>query len=194
MKETRRAERRQEIEAAAYALLMERGYAGTSMLEIAKRASASNETLYRWYGDKPGLFAAMIRANAAAGMNALSSMLDTGAGLDQRLNAFGAALLLGILSDRAIALNRAAAADPSGALGAELVRHGRGAVMPVLAKRLAGLNGFDSAQDAAETFIALLIGDLQIRRVIGQLEAPGADYCSNRARRATARFLTLAAG
>ena len=192
MKESRRAERRKEIEAAAYALLMERGYAGTSMLEIAKRARASNETLYRWYGDKPGLFAAMIRANAEAGLNALSDMLDTDAALDQRLHSFGTALLMGVLSDRAIALNRAAAADPSGELGAALARHGRGTVMPVLAKRLARLNGFDSAADAAETFIALLIGDLQIRRVIGQLEAPDGAFCAKRANRAAKHFLTLA--
>ncbi|MDA7429883.1 TetR/AcrR family transcriptional regulator [Primorskyibacter aestuariivivens] len=194
MKESRRAERREQIESAAYALLIERGYAGTSMLEIAKRARASNETLYRWYGDKPGLFAAMIRSNAEKGLRALSGTLDTHAELEPRLHAFGAALLGGILSDQAIALNRAAAADSSGELGAALARHGRDAVMPVLAAELGGLTGFDTEEEAAETFVALLIGDLQIRRVIGQMAAPDAAFCARRAGQATRHFLKLASG
>ena len=51
------------IEQAAYELIDEFGYDGISMLKIAKRAKASNETLYKWYGDKKGLFSALVETN-----------------------------------------------------------------------------------------------------------------------------------
>ena len=57
--------RKNEIEAAAYTLLAEKGFGGMSMLTLAKTARASNETLYRWYGDKLGLVSRMIARNAA---------------------------------------------------------------------------------------------------------------------------------
>ncbi|MCP4433742.1 MAG: TetR/AcrR family transcriptional regulator, partial [Gammaproteobacteria bacterium] len=50
-----RSARQYRIEEATYELLAESGYHACSMLSIAKRAKASNETLYRWYGDKVGL-------------------------------------------------------------------------------------------------------------------------------------------
>ena len=64
MREEKRAEKKQAIAEAAYALIEEKGYLGTSMLAIAKRAKASNETLYNWYGDKQGLFRELIEQNA----------------------------------------------------------------------------------------------------------------------------------
>ncbi|WP_292180317.1 TetR/AcrR family transcriptional regulator [Mesorhizobium sp.] len=64
MREDTKAAGRAQIERAAYKLLKERGYGGISMLGIAKEAKASNETLYRWYGDKKGLFKTMVENNA----------------------------------------------------------------------------------------------------------------------------------
>ena len=59
-------ERRMRIENAAYAVLRDKGYKGTSMLAIAKKAGCSNETLYRWYGNKQTLLASLVVANAEA--------------------------------------------------------------------------------------------------------------------------------
>ena len=61
MRSEKKQARHEAITKAAYAQLAKNGYDGTSMLSIAKAAKASNETLYRWYGDKQGLFAAMVR-------------------------------------------------------------------------------------------------------------------------------------
>ena len=60
MRADTRARRQAQIEEVAYRLLQIRGYAATSMLAVAREASASNETLYRWYGDKNGLFTSMV--------------------------------------------------------------------------------------------------------------------------------------
>lgn len=195
MKESRRADRRMQIEAAAQAVLVERGYAGASMLEVAKRAKASNETLYRWYGDKNGLFAAIVTSNASAGMAYLGDALTQDGPLEEKLARFGDALLRGILSDSAIELNRAAAADPTGELGKTIATYGRDTVVPMLEKllsRQATLGLFETAGDAAETFIFLLVGDMQARRALGQLPEPDDAFRKERARKAAERFLLLA--
>lgn len=194
MKESRRADRRMQIEAAAQAVLVEKGYAGTSMLEVAKRAKASNETLYRWYGEKSGLFAAIVKRNASAGLDQLEKALVDDGPLDEKLARFGAGLLKGALSDSAIELNRAAMADPSGKLGASIAKHGRNTIVPMLASLLNAQHSFGTftdASDAAEAFIFLLIGDRQIRRAIGQLPEPDMATCQTHARIATNRFLSF---
>ena len=88
MTDTSREARTHQIANAAYALLEERGYGGMSMLAVAKRARASNETLYRWFGDKTGLFRALIEINARS----VTERLDNAPGDDPReaLAALGA--------------------------------------------------------------------------------------------------------
>lgn len=198
MLDTKKEDRRAAIETAAYALLLERGYAGTSMLQIAKRAKASNETLYKWYGDKLGLFAAMVERNAAAGMEHLALPLGADQSFADKLTGFGTALLMGILSDRAVALNRVAAADTSGALGATLAKHGRAAVVPLLDAVWDDMPlpaplppHLTTARQITETYLALLIADLQARRIIGQMAAPNRDFCATRARQAATLIQTL---
>ncbi len=174
MRDSARNKRQMEIERAAYALLERKGYAGTSMLSIATEAKASNETLYRWYGDKQGLFKAMVARNAEAVRELLESEFDAGRAPLSTLRALGPKLLKLVTGARAVALNRAAAADASGELGAALSAAGRDSVAPLIvrlfqeAKKAGDFPGL-SAKDAAELYINLLIGDLQIRRVIGAL-------------------------
>ena len=64
MKKENKSKKMKDIEAAAYALLEEKGYKGTSMLAIAKKASASNQTVYKWYGSKADLFKELVAENA----------------------------------------------------------------------------------------------------------------------------------
>ena len=111
MKKENQSARRAAIEAAAYELLSERGYKSTSMLAIARRANASNETLYRWYGNKQTLFASLVRANAHAVTEMLEASIDSGTDALEVLATVGPILLKLVTSDRAVALNRAAAAD-----------------------------------------------------------------------------------
>lgn len=187
MDEETRQRRETAIFEAAYVLLAEHGYGGTSMLRVARAAKASNETLYRWYGDKDGLFSAMVRDNAARTRQMLEAALEGGGGAWETLDAVAPVFLAMLLGDRAILLNRAAAADASGALGAALVAGGREAVMPLLVRlmlRLPGSSTEGVARLAAEQFLGLLVGDLQIRRVIGQLPAPSDDEITERCRRA----------
>lgn len=189
MRSSARAERQERIEKAAYELLEAKGYGGTSMLSVATRAKASNETLYRWYGDKQGLFKAMVVRNAKDVKDLLESELQAEHPPLKTLRKLGPRLLGLLLGQRAIALNRAAAGDPSGELGAALTEGGRDSVLPLIAQvfqqaRKEGVIQGLSTRDAVELYLNLLIGDLQIRRVIGALEEPSAAEIKRRADRA----------
>jgi len=184
MRPEKRELRSRQIETAAYELLDEKGFAGLSVQAVAKAAKASNETLYKWYGDKTGLFEALIRGNTALVAEALeTATLDNPIG---SLHHVGSVLLTMLLGDRAIALNKAAAADATGTLGRALAREGRSAVAPriigimqsaIAERALAG----GTPQEMAETYFSLLIGDLQVRRVTGALPKPHDDYIAIRA-------------
>ena len=199
MREENRSRRQTEIEAAAYAVLEENGYAGTSMLAIAKRARASNETLYNWYGDKQGLFRALVERNAEEVKRHLEEELQTDHGALSILATLGPKLLVLLTGDRAVALYRAAAADSSGELGETLSKVGREAVFPLLEAvflraRSEGELAFEETGETVALFLDLLIGDQQIRRVIGRLPAPTMGACEARALRAVERLRRLLNG
>jgi TetR/AcrR family transcriptional regulator, regulator of autoinduction and epiphytic fitness len=61
------AQTRRDIEAAADRLFRERGYVGTSMPAIASEAGVVVETVYRAFGNKAGLFKAVLEAALAGG-------------------------------------------------------------------------------------------------------------------------------
>ena len=194
------ARRRAAIEAAAYEILAEKGYKAASMLEIAKRAGASNQTLYKWYGNKQGLFRALVEGNAAAARTLLEKHLESGAGGDpmEALKRLGPVLLTALMSERAIALNRAAAGDvhDTATLGPALAASGRDAIVPLIAELLArigeaGALTIDDPADAAETYVGLLIGDLQVRRVTGAIAPPSKDAIEARSQRAVALMADL---
>lgn len=169
MREETRQRRHEAIAQAAYDLLAVKGYDGASMLSIAKAAKASNETLYRWYGDKQGLFAALVRDNAAQTEEVLTKAIENSSDPLNSLHEIAPVFLSMLLGERAIMLNRAAAAEPSGELGAALSAGGRDVIQPLFARLVAKATGTNGAQAVQLTgqFLGLLVGDLQIKRVIG---------------------------
>ena len=196
MREDRKSLRQQQIEDAAYEVLESKGYGGTSMLGIARKARASNETLYNWYGDKQGLFQALVTRNAAEVKDHLEEALQTDRDALAILRTLGPKLLALLTGDRAVALNRAAAADASGELGATISKSGRESVFPLLEKVVlrardeGGLN-FENSAEAVGLYLDLLIGDLQIRRVIGRQPQPSEDVRLARAERAVRHLARL---
>lgn len=189
MRDENKAARKQRIEQAALELLASNGYLATSMLSVAKRAKASNETLYNWYGNKQGLFRSLVETNAHEVRTLLENDLAQHRPPEATLKALGPLLLGLLVSDRAITLNKAAAADPSGELARELTQAGRGTVAPLIADvfikaRDAGILRFDDAGKAVGLYLDLLVGDLQIRRVLGAMPAPTQSQIDLRAGRA----------
>jgi AcrR family transcriptional regulator len=196
MRKEKRSLRQQQIEDAAYEVLEIKGYGGTSMLGIAKQARASNETLYNWYGDKQGLFQALVMRNAEQVKEYLETELETDHDAISILATLGPKLIELLTGDRAVALNRAAAADSSGELGATLSKAGREAVFPLLEQvllraRAEGALTFEHSAEAVALYLDLLIGDQQIRRVIGRLPKPTEAFCKQRSDRAVGLFCQL---
>ncbi len=173
MRQENQQKRREQIEAAAYELLREKGYKSTSMLAVARRAGASNETLYRWYGNKQALFSAMVRRNAHDAAQLVATFREKGLTPLQTVAELGPVLLRIVTGEKAISLNRAAAGDvhETGTLGNLIAEGGKATIMPLLADVFEAAMADGSlapgdSREAAEIYIALLIGDLQIERVI----------------------------
>lgn len=198
MSKPNRDDRRNAIEAAAYELLLEKGYKSTSMIAVAKRASASNETLYRWYGNKAGLLASMVEENARAVRQHLAHSIEDGITPLEMLRHLGPDLLRLVTGERAIMLNRAAVVDltETGTLGDLIAQNGRETVGPLIGELLSlahqrGVLKIDDTKTASETYISLLIGDMQIRRAIGVLAPLTDEQIDMRAARAFHQFCRL---
>jgi len=192
-------DRRQRIEAAAFEVLSERGYRSTSMLQIAKKASASNETLYRWYGSKQALFQSIIEANGEAARQFLLHRLEQHDDALETLQAVGPLLLQYIADKKAIIMMRAAVSDASetGVLGKAIDDCGRTAVFQLicsLMQRLADEGRFtldDDAEGAADVYVSLLFGELQIRQALGNVGPLSKKQAKRRADKAFALVCRL---
>jgi AcrR family transcriptional regulator len=193
-------ERREEILEVALSVLAERGYRGASMLEIARRAQASKETLYAWFGDKRGLFEELVRwqAQRVDAVITLNLERDGDDGTSEVLSGFALELQRLLLGERSVVINRAAiseaTSDPT--FARILATQGRGSVVPKLVRYLEGQRErgrleFEEAGAAIDALIGLAIGDQQVRRLLGVLAMPEPEQMEARAERAVCNFLRL---
>ncbi len=184
---------------AVLRLLVEAGDRLT-MTAVARAASCSKETLYKWFGDRDGLLAATVRWQAARVRVAPvgGGRLDLSS-LTARLEQYAVNWLTVIGSETSIALNRVAigqAAAHEARLGAIVLENGRFAMgrrlKPVLeAGRAAGLLAFDDAETAFRTFFGLVARDIQIRLLLGDRMDLDPGTIRADAVRATRQFLAL---
>src|SRR5882762_8770106 len=72
--ETRSARKDREIIQAATAAFIGKGYDGTSMEEIATRAGASKQTVYKHFTDKETLFGEVVLATATQANDIIESV------------------------------------------------------------------------------------------------------------------------
>lgn len=193
--------RRDALLDAALELLREQGYRDTTMLQIATRARASKNTLYRHFETKDALFAALV-ARASRTLNAeLDAAFAAGTPLEPTLERFGESLLRLLTGPTSVAINRAAIAEATSApgIGRALAESGRGRTGPLAIRYLRRqsksgvLRPLDAADaaEAFETFVGLLVGDLQVRVLAGTAAAPDDAQVRRRARAATRRFVKL---
>ena len=191
--------RRMAIVAAAFAVLMERGYAGASTLEIARRAKVSKRELYAEFGSKSGILEALIAATSAQMQVPLvgANVVDRDS-LATALTAYGLAALTELTTPPVVAINRLAAAEAgrSSDLGKILDQRGREtnrrALIALMAQaQAAGVLHAGDADLMAGQFFSLLMGDLQLRLMLGVAKRPAAREIRLRAERATQAVLAL---
>jgi len=190
---------RKRILAAAFKSFTEKGYAGTSTLEIATRAKVSKRDLYATVGDKRAVLVACITSRTARmqlrpelpvprNRQELASILDT----------YAARLISEVAHPTVIAMFRLAIAEAnrSPEIAQTLETAGRDATRRTLTEL------FRSAQSAhllrkgnpsemATQYLGLLWEDLMVRLLLGLVAAPIEVEIQHRATKASATFLEL---
>ncbi|MFD3459681.1 TetR/AcrR family transcriptional regulator [Nocardia fluminea] len=103
-----------ELLTLARAVFLERGFAGSTMDEIAARAGISKTSLYREHPSKEGLFAAVVEHWTAAGRDAMRpalAELETTEDVREGLLAWARILLAGVLSPTVVEMRRLITAE-----------------------------------------------------------------------------------
>jgi AcrR family transcriptional regulator len=85
--------RREALLQAAAEVFFEQGYAATSIDAIIERAGGSKRNIYNAFGNKEGLFAAIVYENASKLLSTLDVGLIEGHDLEEMLTTFGKRLL-----------------------------------------------------------------------------------------------------
>jgi TetR/AcrR family transcriptional regulator, mexJK operon transcriptional repressor len=167
------ARREEHLLDVATAVFLDKGFKGASMIEIARRAGASKQTLYARYPSKAALFAALIERKAA-GLFAAIGPLGDGRSLRETLVHMGAKMLDLIVSDEARGVHRVVIAEcmefPE--LGEIFWERGPGRVRGMLAEYLRaqqkrGLIECDDPEQAVEIFLGLLVSGASLRAWLG---------------------------
>jgi len=190
--------REQEVLSVVLDLMVEEGD-GFSMASVAKRASCSKETLYRWYGDRDGLLTATVQWQASKVV--MPKLDDDNLSLEafsDTLNEFATSWLTVLTSDVSIALNRLAVAhagNNKSSLGQIVLENGpyamRTRLLPIFLKgQKSGLINV-RGDEAFRLFFGLVIADAQIRALLGDEKKPSKNEIKQFAQRAVEQFLAL---
>lgn len=172
------------------------------MIGVARKASCSKETLYKWFGDRDGLLVATVRYQASkVKVEPFDDEGMTQAKLSSILLVFATDLLTILTSKTSIALNRLAIAQAhqgtdSINMGSIVLQNGRFSTGPRLKPALvagmkAGLLRQSDSEDAFRSFYGLVVRDVHIRVLLGDTMTFTADEISTEADRAVHQFYHL---
>ncbi len=188
-----RKERQRRVLDAAFEELLSSGFEGLTMLKVARRAGASKETLYNWFGSKEGLFEAMISQNADLSAERVQAALKSDADPVATLTGYAVGLLSLLTGEQSIALNRAAMSSPE--LSTVLLQSGRHRVGPMVEAYLEKLDDggritIDSSAAAFQLLYGLVVRDIQIRCLLGE-RPPSKAAVRKQATAAVTQFIAL---
>ncbi|GAA0773955.1 TetR/AcrR family transcriptional regulator [Roseibium denhamense] len=192
--------RQQVVLQHALKLLVEGGEKALTTAGLARTASCSKESLYKWFGDRDGLLAAVVAYQASQ----VQFPSESGATADPdtfraHVTAFVEALLGVLFSESSLALNRLSIGQSntnSNKLGELLLVRGkhmissRARTMLETGRRHALLK-FDDADDAYQVLYGLAIRDVHIRLLLGETATAEVNNHADQAARAVDRFYRL---
>ena len=190
--------RQRDVLDAALRLMVEEDD-NLTMAAVARRASCSKETLYKWFGDREGLLTATVQWQAAkVRVPAVDRRTLDPVSLQSSVRQFARDLLSTIAGTTSVTLNRLAISHASedNGLGAIVLDNGRFTMgkrlKPVLeAGRDARLLKFDNSEVAFRTFFGLVLRDVQIRLLLGDKLDLTAKEIEADAERATEQFFMI---
>jgi TetR/AcrR family transcriptional repressor of mexJK operon len=185
-----------DILRAATEVFLSQGYLGASMDEIATGAGVSKATIYKHFGSKKALFQAIIRNRVDGLVSPLRiDAAETRTACDV-LTAFARQYVDLILQPSSLALYRVVVFEAfnNEELGRDTYRVGGaatiGQVASFLSERVeAGELALDDPSMAAEQFIGLLTGHLQLRALLGVETDPPAAMRARFVEAAVSTFL-----
>lgn len=171
-------ERQKRILAAAREVFLEQGYDNASINEIMCRAGGSLSTLYRLFGNKLGLFEAMMMQTSNrvfAAFEAVECSARRGDTPEQALKRYGHLLLERVLSPEAIGLYRLITTDCSSereqiqamfyAQGPKRINDKLSAYLKTQVEQ--GVLNIRDTELAAFQFLEMVKGNFQLRAMLG---------------------------
>lgn len=189
----------ERILGAAFEAFTTDGYAGTSTLDIAKRAKVSKRALYANFGNKQAILAACIKSRAERmRLRPELPIPRSRQMLAATLTAFATHLVREISRPPVIATFRLAVAEAtrSPEIAQALDSAGREAARGALAELLAtaqstGLIEPGEPEEIATQYLGLLWEGLMVGLLLGVAATPGPAEAERRATKATAAFMRL---
>lgn len=191
---SRGALRRAAIVEAATTVFLEKGYAGASLDRVIERSGGSRRTLYEQFGNKDGLFVAVVEG--LPGHVLTLDPLPPSETAAEDLARTGAACLAMLFSDRVIAACRLVLAEivrfPD--LAARFMEACQGRARTVLAERLvaqarAGRIALDDPERTAALLLGMMTAEWQLRALCDAHVRPDPATLDARAREAVRIFL-----
>ena len=191
--------KRARILGAAMGLFFERGFAGTSTLDIASRARVSKRELYAQFASKEEMLRICIEERSRLMRRPLDlPAARDRAGLAATLIAFATASVSEVCKPEVLATYRLALAEAerSPEVARTLIQSGREANRAALRGFLAaaqgsGLLGPGDPAEMAGAFLSLLWSDLMMQLLLRVEPPPGPVAVARRARRATEALFVL---
>ena len=179
MESPRQVAKRQSILKVATDMFLAEGYSGVSVDRIIATIGGSKRTIYSYFGDKEGLFTAMIEQLCEENVSPLTHIDLKHNPLKEALTTIARIFLDVVLSPRTIALHRLIVAE---ALRTPKAAKSFFDAAPSTAYNClsgyftwaegAGLISPGNAHTRAVIFLDALTGDLQLRCLLGLRELP----------------------
>jgi TetR/AcrR family transcriptional repressor of mexJK operon len=174
--------KREAIIDAARAAFFDRGFAATSIEQVAADAGVSKVTVYNHFGDKRGLFAEAVEAQCATMRSHLTIREVPSGTLRDRLTAIGEAMTTFLSREEMIQFDRRIAAETEHEpeIGAAFLAAGphrmkRAFTALLTAMREAGEIAVDDPELAAEQFVSMCKGMGDLERRFGHPVDPARD-------------------
>ncbi|MEM8540826.1 MAG: TetR/AcrR family transcriptional regulator [Pseudomonadota bacterium] len=176
--ETDFTERQMAVLESALRLLVDGGEKAITTAGIARAANCSKESLYKWFGDRDGILAAMItyQASKVRVSARLGGPSQSAEAFRSELETFASDLLSVLSGKTSLALNRLAigqASNDGSPLSNLLIERGRNvvrerAMVLLQSGQLAGVLRFDDRAEAFDTLYGLIMGDFHVRMLLGE--------------------------
>lgn len=171
---SRGEQRRDAFLQAARAIFLEKGYSGTSIDEVVQRTGGSKASVYKYFGNKESLFAAMFAERCQSFLAMLDIPNTISTDLTDTLTQFAERVLDASVEPERVAMLRAIAAEAARFPDlAKLIyttgpKHGLGLLAEFLQRHHdAGLIDCPHPNIAAIQFMEMIKGHVQWRSLLG---------------------------